>query len=453
MCDLCKDRFYVARLVLSLVVLLALEMPGWSQQNGTDTAVASRAKSSAQWFADAQTGCKLFVRQLRPLGREGGVWKGEIQTTATWSGSCIDGLASGLGTAILSIKPSSIPPDIAGLLAGVADWPPFENIFHGTFDKGKPNGSFIIKYSNRLTTVADYADGSIVGTPRIHIAIGQEELWATLPEEQIERLVQRDFRRGHAQPIPIDPREAGKPDFVSPRMLSPAAARRLRFLFDFERYGDYEAMRDAIDSAFPRFSIAPSLLSFLNEASNENIGDIYFDRQGQASCLHQMGLAVFEQAAWYCIVSYRRDVGNGNTDRWVYAVVIGDNSRIIISEFHQFFEGSNFAARHSPLKAENFVWSRDFMTAAQQLLGPSPSLAQVSSLMESAGMTKGSKLPPFAVPPSRERESTTVEFYREEGLFSFFVSGCGKVIDLRWEFDEATGKFLSVHPADGTGCL
>jgi hypothetical protein len=74
-------------------------------------------------------------------------------------------------------------------------------------------------------------------------------------------------------------------------------------------------------------------------------------------------------------------------------------------------------------------------------------------LMESAGMTKGSKVPPFAVPPSRERESTTVEFYREEGLFSFFVSGCGKVIDLRWEFDEATGKFLSVHPADGTGCL
>lgn len=406
-----------------------------------------------QWFRDATTDCQFQARATKPGAGNGGIWAArEFAVTATWSGSCVDGYATGSGVATVSVKPTLPASDgrdaekekARELLRHV---PPFVARFFGAYDRGRPNGPFIIEHSNGVTVLATVKDGDILGAPVVHLSDGPE-LWSTLPTEQAFGFVESPWRNPF--PKPLDPQER-----LGDTLFDPQGAS-LSGLFDVGRYADEGAFAEAIEQQFPRYSRALPLLKFLRR-QNGIPAALGMSAPAGYCDVRNVGLLNQNQREWLCVFSDERDVGNGNTDRWIYTAVFAGDATLLHSETFRFFRGPSFAARNVPLKASNFFWAKDFLVEAKRLLGPSPTPEQVISLMESAGMSRGARGPrgPVVVCCGTQptAEPLMVEYYREGSLMAFLTTGCGKIIQVSWEFDPQSRGLRGVTTADRSGCL
>lgn len=452
-------------------------------------AASSQASSPPEndaWLADAETGCKFSVKWLKPCGGEGGVWRLESAQTAKWAGACADGLASGVGTAIVSVRPvlpGGDPKTGKPLLDQLfSHWPPYDNLFYGNFDQGKPNGSIVVRYSNGFSAIETYDHGVVRGDPVAHFS-GERIEWVTLPLDQLERAVRQDFTSGRIRPRPIDPRQGSDAGWgmVNGRI-------KVARLLDVSGYADIASFKNALDNEFPKFTPAPELLNHLVWLSDENLRSIYFDDVKSAGCRHTSNLLLISgQRAWNCVYAMQKDANTKNREKWVYAAEFSDDATLMYYELHRYFSPDDFASRGIPLRVENFLTSKDFMSAAMQLLGPTPTMEQVAQLMESAGMKPSNAIhgavqqtkvvsphpPPLPGSPSATEEPSSppqpqpirAGYYDERaskgqgadkgegGIFQVLLTGCGTVTTLDFEFDPVTKAFLKVRPYDDAGCL
>jgi hypothetical protein len=91
-------------------------------------------------------------------------------------------------------------------------------------------------------------------------------------------------------------------------------------------------------------------------------------------CRHSSLLVTMPSMGRICVASSRQDVRGGNANLWVYTVILDDEATVLASETRLFFQDRKFSARGVPLRAENFAESKDFIRAAQAILGPHPPL-------------------------------------------------------------------------------
>lgn len=438
------------------------------------------------WFADSESGCKFSVKWLKPGGGEGGIWRLESTQTAKWSGACVDGMASGVGTAIVSIRPvmpTGEPKTGKPLLNQLfAHWPPFENLFYGNFDGGRPNGSVVIRYSNGLSAIESFDHGVVRGEPVVQFD-GERNDWVTLPLDQVERLIRRDFSSGRVRARPIDPRQGTDAGWGMVRG-SPRVAR----ILDISGYADLASFRGALDKEFPLFAPAKELRDHLIWLSDENLRSAYFDAEINAGCRYTLSLLLQAQSAWHCVYSMQKGAGTKYREKWVYAVVFSDDATLMYYELHRYLNPDDFVSRGIPLKVENFIFGKDFMSAAMQLLGPTPTMERVAEVMESAGMKLSNRQsheavmqvkpvpprPPLipgspavneAPQPPTPPQPIRVGYYDERanngehadkgegGIFSVLLTGCGHIIALDFEFDPVTRTLVKVTPYDDAGCL
>lgn len=369
---------------------------------------------------------------------------------------------------IVDPNPGMSFPDPSG-----ANQPPYENLFYGNFEAGQPNGGFVIRYSNGLSAVATFERGVMKGDPVVHLNGGRIE-WFTLPIATLEQAVTREFSPRKTSPRPIDPRQGADATFGEARSSSKSER-----LLDVSNYSDRAAFKAALDQAFPRYAPAPELLEHLIGMSDRNLRSLYFDSNISTSCKHTIGLAIYPQSAWHCIYKAVKHANTKNRETWVYAAIFADDATLLYYELDRYLSPEYFASRGVPLRVENFLLTKDFLSAALQLLGPNPTMEQVARLMESAGMkltedrsgsrtapqTQGTgspKTPQGATAPPATLRAHYLDGQSEERekigdgvgrVFSVTLTGCIWAAGLTFEFDPSAKTFLKAEVADSQGCL
>lgn len=424
-----------------------------------------------QWFKDSNSGCKFTVPALNPPTEPGaGVWATAPNMETFWFGDCSEGMASGIGTAILSMKPVLPKGDFGHNIGWVKNWPPFENVFYGRFDNGRPNGHFIVRYSSGMAVVAEYKDGRLKGDPVVNV-VGNEDVWMVLPQGQFEKMTMQRLRSDDLHPTSIDPRQSKRLENLR---AQPKSDRNVAALFLIKYYSTEDDMNRSIAAAFPLLSNSSDLLGFLKRVSDD-LRYIYFGGANsvRAGCRHSISLAYYPQTSWYCIYSDIKEV-NGQKERWLYNALFSDDQTLLFYELHRFFEGSDFAAWGTPLNERNFQLGKDFFKVAIQLLGPNPSMEQVSSTMEGAGLQKHDG-PPLTIEkkvacpttPTKNMtpscafdntDSLSIEpihlvYIFDYSSFHYILTGCGPETGIDFQFDPVTKRFLKVSQFEGGACL
>jgi hypothetical protein len=273
-----------------------------------------------------------------------------------------------------------------------------ENItreMHPRFAAGLPDGPALVLYSVGLTEIATYDAGRRVGDVTLHVLMEGEDLWGVLPADRMSAVNAWEVKLGRAawEPDPglnefkILPRPANPPDMVS---IPWAELNRVAAMFDFTQYKDLAAARSALDAAFPSGSKAPALVRVLDTAASEGGRDIvqlYLRPPALFYRRHSSLLVTMPSMGRICVASSRQDLGGGNANLWVYTVIFDDEATVIASETRLFFQDQKFSARGVPLRAENFAESKDFIRAAQAILGPHPSASLLRPTAKPCGAT------------------------------------------------------------------
>lgn len=106
------------------------------------TASLAQDKPKAGWISDPKSGCKVWEDNVDP------------GQSVSWTGACVDGLASGPGTAVWTIKGKE------------------EDRFQGEMRGGKMNGTGTLSFPNGLRYEGTFKNGDFHGTGKLTYSNG-----------------------------------------------------------------------------------------------------------------------------------------------------------------------------------------------------------------------------------------------------------------------------------------
>ena len=364
------------------------------------------------------------------------IWRGKIIESA-WNGACLDGKAEGEGVLTLKLEYRMeddyfhfLPPDRHFML-----------IQHGRFAKGMAEGMVLGEYSTGKSVVAEFHEG-IPGSKVLSGVLyeGQGSWHDTtmdrLPEDTLgDRgaldggAAQQVFQRGFA----------GYPPENAKRLMLP----------DLTAFDDASEAQAKVLELFPLGQNAMGLMAQIYRFWSYDLILTYRGEPVRNFCRHGVGILTAPEMAWTCLYSVTKTTGTYQNDQWLLMAVLSNDFSLRHLEVHHFFHDQDFVARQRPLKVENFASNKEFMAAAGQVLGPSPTRVQVSDVMQAAGLTQLSADELKA----RGNDPSDLNFSKPGNPYYLMMTGCPDVdFGGTWRFDPDSGKVRDVLASSWGGC-
>jgi len=160
------------------------------------------------------------------------------------------------------------------------------------------------------------------------------------------------------------------------------------------------------------------------------------------------------------------DAHKSDTEAPVIVVIFAQNGAMIGFAVDRFFDGADFLARKTILRASDFFDPNSFRQAALQTLGNQVTRQAVTDLMKGAGLVQAAGAGPGRVPlpadsldvtlafilPART-ESEQPTFYWNNLDIAGLETVCNVEFGLVWDFTRKDGRFVNVEPVRGGACL
>ncbi len=401
--------------------------------------------------ADAKTNCRFQVVGADYVESLHDSW-----VRPAWDGACVDGWAEGPGVVRVGLGVSKGPSHDGRQKLGLVD-PPWV-VTHGSFHHGLVEGAVLIEIPLGVNVFAWFAHGIKASKPPPAV----QYVDGFGPWETYSDRADHDGNGWNYPPLTGFAK-------VLLGVTQHADFSRDAALLDFTKYPTPAVMRSAIAAAHPVRSNATDLLEFLRLASFHRVTAVLVADTADISCRHSPNSllgALLAETYTICTVTRHINVGHGNTDRWVAQFVFAQNGSIIGIAADRFFDGSNFLARKTALRAEDFFDPNSFKKAALQTLGGQVTRQAVTNLMKSAGLIPAAGAGPGRVPLPADSADITLAFVRSDlsepdqqtfGIdnhqIAVLESGCNLEFGLVWDFNRQDGRFVNVEAVYGVGCL
>jgi len=240
-------------------------------------------------------------------------------------------------------------------------------------------------------------------------------------------------------------------------------------LLDFTKYPTPAAMRSAIAAAHPLLSNATDFLEALRIAAFHRVTGVLAADAPDISCRHAprgMLTMILGESFTICTVTRHINVGHGNTDRWVAQFIFAQNGAMIGFAVDRFYDGADFVARKTSLRAGDFFDPSSFKQAALQILRGQVTPQAVTDLMKGARLVQAAGAGPGRLPLRGDSPNMTLAFVRPAPTASeqrtFGMSNldilnsemvCNFEFGLDWDFTRKDSRFVNVEPVRGGVCL